>query len=49
MIPVLASLFDSVGKRDNIFLVFLGFAIGWISATIALRFTRPGELPAGCR
>jgi Na+-transporting methylmalonyl-CoA/oxaloacetate decarboxylase gamma subunit len=37
---VLASLFDPAGKRDSIFLVFLGFAIGWLSATIA-RYVYP--------
>lgn len=37
---VLASLFDPVGKRDSIFLGFLGFAIGWLSATIA-RYVYP--------
>jgi hypothetical protein len=37
---VLASLFDSAGKRDSVFLVFLGFAIGWLSATIA-RYVYP--------
>jgi len=37
---VLASLLDSVGKRNRIFLVFFGFAIGWLSATIA-RYVYP--------
>ena len=32
---VLASIFDPAGRRNNIFLVFAGFAIGWLSATIA--------------
>jgi hypothetical protein len=40
---VLASLFDSVGKRNNIFLVFPGFAIGWLSATIARYVYPPPE------
>ena len=31
---VLVSLFDSADRRKNIFLVFLGFVIGWVSATI---------------
>jgi hypothetical protein len=37
---VLASLLDPPGKRKNIFLVFSGFAIGWVSATIA-RYVYP--------
>ena len=37
---VLASLFDSAGQRNNTFLVFFGFAIGWLSATIA-RYVYP--------
>ena len=37
---LLASVFDSAGKRDNVYLVFKGFAIGWPSATIA-RFVYP--------
>jgi hypothetical protein len=36
----LASLFDPASKRNNIFLVFFGFAIGWVSATIA-RYVYP--------
>ena len=32
---VLASLFDPASRRNNIYLVFFGFAIGWVSATIA--------------
>jgi hypothetical protein len=37
---VLASIFDPAGRRNDIFLVFAGFAIGWLSATIA-RFVYP--------
>ncbi len=37
---VLASLFDPAGRRNDIFLVFFGFAIGWVSATIA-RYVYP--------
>jgi hypothetical protein len=37
---VLASLLDPPGKRNNILLVFFGFAIGWVSATIA-RYVYP--------
>jgi hypothetical protein len=37
---VLASLVDPAGRRNNIFLVFFGFAIGWLSATIA-RYVYP--------
>jgi hypothetical protein len=37
---VLALIFDPAGRRNNIFLVFAGFAIGWLSATIA-RFVYP--------
>jgi len=37
---VLAPVFDPVGRRNDIFLVFAGFAIGWLPATIA-RFVCP--------
>jgi hypothetical protein len=37
---VLASLFDAAARRNAIFLVFLGFTLGWISATIA-RYVYP--------
>jgi uncharacterized membrane protein YgaE (UPF0421/DUF939 family) len=37
---VLAWLLDSTSKQHAIFLVFGGFAIGWISATIA-RYVYP--------
>jgi hypothetical protein len=37
---VLVSLLDPAGKRNNIFLVFAGFFIGWLSATIA-RYVYP--------
>jgi hypothetical protein len=37
---VLASLLDPAGKRNNVFLVFCGFVIGWVSATIA-RYVYP--------
>lgn len=37
---LLVSSFASASKRDHIFLVFLGFAIGWLSATIA-RYVYP--------
>ncbi len=37
---VVASIFDPAGRRNNIFMVFAGFAIGWLSATIA-RFVYP--------
>jgi hypothetical protein len=40
IVLVLASLLDPAGKRNNIFLVFFGFAIGWVSATIA-RYVYP--------
>ncbi len=36
----LAWLFAPAGKRHTIFLVFGGFAIGWLSATIA-RYVYP--------
>jgi Na+-transporting methylmalonyl-CoA/oxaloacetate decarboxylase gamma subunit len=32
---LLAWLFDPAGRWHNIVLVFLGFALGWLSATIA--------------
>jgi hypothetical protein len=37
---ILVSVFASASKRDNILLVFFGFAIGWLSATIA-RYVYP--------
>lgn len=37
---LVASRSDSDSKRDNIAMVFEGFAIGWLSATIA-RFVYP--------
>ena len=37
---VLAWLLGPAGKRNNVFLVFFGFAIGWVSATIA-RYVYP--------
>ena len=40
IVLVLASLLDPSGKRKDIFLVFFGFAIGWVSATIA-RYVYP--------
>jgi hypothetical protein len=40
IVLMLASLLDPAGKRNNIFLVFFGFAIGWVSATIA-RYVYP--------
>jgi hypothetical protein len=40
IVLVLASLLDPAGKRNDIFLVFSGFAIGWVSATIA-RYVYP--------
>ena len=40
IVLVLASLLDPADKRKNIFLVLLGFAIGWVSATIA-RYVYP--------
>jgi uncharacterized membrane protein YgaE (UPF0421/DUF939 family) len=40
VILVLASLFASAGKRHDIFVVFGGFVIGWLSATIA-RYVYP--------
>ena len=40
VILVLASVFASTSKWHNIFVVFLGFAIGWLSATIA-RYVYP--------
>jgi len=40
VILVAVSLFNPGGKRDTIFVVFGGFAIGWVSATIA-RYVYP--------
>lgn len=40
IILVLVALFSPAGKRDTIFVVFGGFAIGWVSATIA-RYVYP--------
>lgn len=40
LLLVLVSLLDPAGKRSNIFLVFSGFVIGWLSATIA-RYVYP--------
>ena len=37
---VAASLVDSASKRHDVLLVFFGFAIGWLSATIA-RYVYP--------
>jgi hypothetical protein len=37
---ILAPLGESAGKRNSILLVFFGFAIGWLSATIA-RYVYP--------
>jgi hypothetical protein len=37
---VLASIFASASKFHNIVVVFLGFVIGWVSATIA-RYVYP--------
>jgi hypothetical protein len=37
---LLASLFASASTRHDIFVVFGGFAIGWLSATIA-RYVYP--------
>jgi hypothetical protein len=37
---VLASAFASASKRHDIFVVFGGFVIGWVSATIA-RYVYP--------
>lgn len=37
---VLVSLLAPADKRNNIFLVFAGFVIGWLSATIA-RYVYP--------
>ena len=36
LLLVLASLLDPAGKRSDIFLVFSGFVIGWLSATALL-------------
>jgi hypothetical protein len=40
LLLVLASPLDPAGRRSNIFLVFSGFVIGWLSATIA-RYVYP--------
>ena len=40
VILILAALLDSTAKRNGILLVFGGFAIGWISTTIA-RYVYP--------
>jgi hypothetical protein len=40
LLLVLASLLDPAGQRSHIFLVFSGFVIGWLSATIA-RYVYP--------
>ncbi len=40
VVLVLASLLGTPGKRNNIVLVFGGFAIGWVSATLA-RYVYP--------
>jgi hypothetical protein len=45
--PVLAFLLDSTSKRHNILLVFAGFAIGWVSATIARYVYPPPKKPRG--
>ena len=37
LLLVLASLLDPAGRRNILFLVFSGFVIGWLSATIARR------------
>jgi hypothetical protein len=37
---ILVSVLASASKRDHILLVFFGFAIGWLSATIA-RYVYP--------
>lgn len=37
---IVVSSVDPAGKRNNILLVFAGFAIGWLSATIA-RYVYP--------
>ena len=42
---VLASIFDPAGRRNNIFLVFAGFAIG--TRTNALRRCRDQQTYAG--
>lgn len=36
----MVSLFNPAGKRNDIFRVFGGFVIGWVSATIA-RYVYP--------
>jgi hypothetical protein len=40
LLLVLASLLDPAGRRNNIFPVFSGFVIGWLSAAIA-RYVYP--------
>jgi VIT1/CCC1 family predicted Fe2+/Mn2+ transporter len=40
LILLLTSLFASTSKQHTIFVVFGGFAIGWVSATIA-RYVYP--------
>lgn len=40
VILLLTSLFDSASTRHNVFVVFGGFVIGWLSATIA-RYVYP--------
>ena len=35
-----SALLEAAGKRDNLFLVFFGFAIGWVPATVA-RYVYP--------
>jgi hypothetical protein len=37
---ILVFFLDSAGQRNSILLVFFGFAIGWLSATIA-RYVYP--------
>lgn len=43
---VVASLLAPAGKRKNVFLVFCGFGIGWVSATIA-RYVYPPRRSTG--
>ena len=40
---VIASLVDSASTRHNIFVVFGGFVIGWLSATIARSVYPPSK------
>lgn len=40
LLLMLASLLDPAGRRNNIFLVFSGFVIGWLSAAI-VRYVYP--------